>query len=140
MSQSKGWLEKRKGPKVLMMQEVLFHRVLVKKIPRQKDSKIRIPTKKSDEAYYILDKKINLGEYTLSGNMVLSKNDILVVQLHLAQFFMPLRLLGKITKGITLVEHKRVVFQGDIHFSAVHKGDFDKLLEWDDRRRGVRAR
>jgi hypothetical protein len=140
MSQSKGWLEKRKGPKVLMMQEVLFHRVLIKKIPRQKGSKIRIPAKKSDEAYYILDKKVNLGEYALSGYMVLSKNDILVVQLHLAQFFMPLRLLGKITKGITLVEHKRVVFQGDIHFSAVHKGDFDKLLEWDDRRRGIRPR
>ena len=140
MSQFKGWLEKRNGERVLSIQEVLFHRVLIKKIPRQKGSKIRIPTQKSDEAYYILEKKVNLGNLSLTGNMVFAKNDILVVQIQLTQFRMPMRLLGKMTKTTSFVEYKRVVFQGDIHFSAVHKGDFDRLLELDDQRRAARAR
>jgi hypothetical protein len=140
MSQFTGWLEKRNGERVLSMLEVLFHRVVIKKIPRQKGSKIRIPTKKSDEAYYILDKKINLGDLSLIGNMVFAKNDIVVVQFQMAQFRMPMRLLGKITKTTSFVEYKRVVFQGNIHFSAVHKGDFDRLLELDDQRRMARAR
>ena len=140
MSQFTGWLEKRNGTRVLSIQEVLFHRVMIKKIPRQKGSKIRIPTQKSDEAYYILDKKVNLGDLSLMGNMVFAKNDIVVVQLQLSHFKVPMRLLGKMTKTTSFVEYKRVVFQGDIHFSAVHKGDFDRLLVLDDQRRAARAR
>jgi hypothetical protein len=140
MSQFTGWLEKRKDERVLSMMEVLFHRVVIKKIPRHKDSKIRIPARKTDETYYILDKKVNLGDLSLIGNMVFAKNDIVVVQFQMVQFRMPMRLLGKITRTTTFVEHKRVVFQGDIHFSAVHKGDFDRLLELDDQRRMARAR
>jgi len=140
MSQFKGWLERRQGTRVVSMVEVSFYRVSIKKIPRQKDSKIRVPTKNSSDSYYILDKKVNLGELSLSGNMVFSKNDLLVVQLRVAPFGMPLRLLGKMSNTTSFVEYKRVVFQGDVHFSAVNKEDFDKLIEMDDRRRAGRAR
>ena len=140
MSQQRGWLEKHKSGRIVSVQEVLFYKVKVKKIPRQKDSKVRIPTQKSDEAYYILDKNINLGDYGLSGNLVFSLNDIVVVQLKLPQFWIPLRLLAKITRASHFVEYKRMVFHGDLHFSAVHKGDFDRLIELDDRRRAAQKR
>jgi hypothetical protein len=122
------------------VQGVLFYKVRIKKIPRQKDSKIRVPTQKSDEAYYILEKKVNLGDYGLSGDTVFNQNDVVVVQLQLPQFWVPLRLLAKITHTTSFMEYKRVVFQGDLHFSAVHKGDFDHLLELDDRRRATQKR
>lgn len=135
MGLNKGWLERRKNGKPLSIIEVSFHRAIIKKIPKLKGTKIRVPTRSSDETYYVLDKKVDLGELSLVGNNVFNNNEIIVVQMTVAQFRIPLRLLGKVSQVTSYVEYKRLVFEGNIKFSAVHKGDFDLLLEMDDRRR-----
>jgi hypothetical protein len=135
VSLNKGWLEKRQGDRVVSLTEVSFHRVGIRKIPRQKGSKIRVPVKATDEAYYVLDKKVKLGDYTLSGNAVFTNNEQVVVQLVISQFQIPLRLFGKLTRVTSFIEYKRLVYQGHIQFQAVHKGDFERLILLDEQRR-----
>jgi len=135
VSLNKGWLEKRQGDRVVSLTEVSFHRVGIRKIPRQKGSKIRVPVKATDEAYYVLDKRVKLGDYTLSGNAVFTTNEQVVVQLNVSQFQIPLRLFGKLTRVSSFVEYKRLVYQGHIQFQAVHKSDFERLIALDEARR-----
>jgi hypothetical protein len=121
-----GWLEKWNRGMVLSILEVQYHRVKVKKGPKKKGAGTH--SFRDSELYYVLDKKIDLGELTLTGNSVFAKNEIVEVELPVTKHKTRLRLLGKIYKTTTFMEMQRVVFRGHLQFAAVNKQDFDLLV------------
>jgi hypothetical protein len=136
VAQKTGWLEKWQKGRVLSILEVQFHRVQVKKTPRKKVAKKNEPAHRDTNLYYVLDKKVSLGQLSLTGNSVFAPKEIVEVELPVnkTKYQTRLRLLGKITKTTSFMELKRIVFRGDIQFAAVNKEDFDLLLELEDRR------
>ncbi len=137
MSRKTGWLEKWHKGRMLSMVEAAYRRVGVKKTPRKKIFKPAV-THNAD-LYYVLDKKVNLGNLALTGDSVFSPKELVEVELKVSQYQITLRLLGKILKVTTFVELKRPVFRGEIHFAAVNKEDFDRLATLDDQRRQQEA-
>ena len=119
----------------MSIQEVQYHRVGVKKTPRKKSGKIPVPGDPS--LYYVLNRNVSLGQLSLTGNSVFTKNEMVEVEFQVYKLNTRLRLLGKITKTQTFVELKRVVFRGDILFKAVNKVDYDRLLDLDRQRNPV---
>ncbi len=126
MSERTGWLEKWHEGRVVSIVEVKYHRVQVKKTRRKKAGGPR-PAERHAEHYYVLDKKVHLGQLTLTGNSVFGKHELLEVGLPVPQFQTQLRLLGKAVETTTFLEHKRVVFRAQVHFSGVNKEDFKRL-------------
>ncbi|MGH7738916.1 MAG: hypothetical protein ACREL1_02100, partial [bacterium] len=84
--------------------------------------------------YFVLDKKVHLGNLCLTGESVFGKNELLEVELPVPQFATRLRILGKALETTTFLEHKRVIFRARVHFSAVHKEDFMRLAALEERR------
>lgn len=121
------------------MVSVLYGKARLKKTPRKKVFKAKAPTLKDMELYYMLDKKVNLGQLALTGETVFSENEYFEVGLQVAQYRTQLRLLGKILKVTTFMELKRVLFRGMIHFAAVNKEDFDRLAALADQRAKAEA-
>jgi len=134
MSRRSGWLEKWSKGRMVSMVEASYRRVGVKKTPRKKLFKKEVVAPNED-LYYILDKKVRLGELSLTGGSVFSPKELVEVELQVSQYQVRMRLLGKILKVTTFVELKRPVFRGEIHFSAVNKEDFDHLVALDDERK-----
>lgn len=130
MSQKVGWLERWYKGHVASILEVQYHRVRVKKTPRKKGAKAAATSYRDSELYYVLDKKIDLGKLSLTGNSVFAQKEVVEVELPVAKnkYYAQLRLLGKITRITTFMELKRIVFRGEVHFAAVNKEDFDQLL------------
>ena len=133
MAEKTGWLEKWHKGSVVSILEVKYHRVKVKKGPKKKGKTTKAHTFRDSELYYMLDKKVNLGQLTLTGNSVFSKNEIVEVELPLTKYNTRMRLLGKILKTTTFMELKRVVFRGDVHFAAVNKEDFDLVVSMEQK-------
>ena len=123
-----GWLEKWQDGRILSMVEVQYHRVRVKKTPRKKAASSKPPAYRDESLYYVLDKKISLGELSLTGNSVFADKELVEVGLPLSKYGMQLRLLGKVKRITTFVEMKRVVFRAEVQFAAVNKDDFDRLV------------
>ena len=117
----------------MSIQEVQYRRVSVKKTPRKKSGKT--PSPGDPSLYYVLNRNVSLGQLSLTANSVFTKNEMVEVEFQVYKLNTRLRLLGKITKTHTFVELKRVVFRGEIHFKAVNKVDYDRLLELDSQRR-----
>jgi hypothetical protein len=134
VSQKTGWLEKWHDGRILSMVEVQYHRVHVKKTPRKKAAASTQPSHRDESLYYVLDKKVSLGELTLTGNSVFSNRELVEVALPLAQHRSQLRLLGKVMSVTTFIEMKRVVFRAKVHFAAVSKEDFDRLAALEARK------
>lgn len=134
MSQKTGWLEKWQDGRILSMVEVQYHRVHVKKTPRKKTAASKPSSHRDESLYYVLDKKVSLGELTLTGNSVFSNRELVEVALPLAQYKSQLRLLGKVMSVTTFIEMKRVVFRAKVHFAAVSKEDFDRLVALESRK------
>lgn len=128
MSQKTGWLEKWQDGRILSMVEVKYHRVQVRKTPRKKAPAAHARAHRDESLYYVLDKKVSLGELTLTGDSVFSNKEIVEVALPLSQYRAQLRLLGKVKGVTTFIEMKRVVFRAQVQFAAVSKEDFDRLV------------
>jgi len=133
MAEKTGWLEKWHKGSVVSILEVKYHRVKVKKGPKKKGKTTKAQSFRDQDLYYVLDKKINLGQLTLTGNSVFSKNEIVEVELPLTKYNTRMRLLGKILKTTSFMELKRVVFRGDVHFAAVNKEDFDLIVAMENK-------
>ncbi|HXV74540.1 MAG TPA: hypothetical protein VD713_07405 [Sphingomonadales bacterium] len=138
MTKKTGWLEKWEKGRVLSMVEVAYRRVGVKKTPRRKIFDPDTVSHK-DDLYYILDKKVKLGHLCLTGPSVFTNKELVEVELRVAEHDARLRLLGKILKVTTFMEMNQPVFRGDVHFSAVSKTDFDRLVALEDRRKRMAA-
>lgn len=128
MSQKTGWLEKWNNGLVASILEVQFHRVKIKKTSKKKTSKANVASFRDSALYYVLDKKVNLGKLTLTGNSVFSQKEIVEVALPVPKSTERIRLLGKIIQVTTFMELKRVVFRGHVQFVAANKEDFDRLV------------
>jgi hypothetical protein len=122
-----GWLEKWHNGRVLSMVSVQFGKAKLKKTPRKKVFKAQAHSMKDSELYYVLDKRINMGQLSLTGETIFAEKEFYEVMLQVAQFRTHLRLLGKITSVSSFMELKRVLFRAKIQFSAVNKEDFDRL-------------
>ena len=117
------------------MVQVLYRRIKVKKIAKKKRFNLKEATFAPDlDLYYMLNKRLNFGELELSGDSVFNKGEIIEIEFQVANFNTRLRMLAKIDKITTFTELKRVLWRGKIHFSAVSKEDYDRLLELDAKR------
>jgi hypothetical protein len=134
-----GWLEKWQNGRLLSMVEVQYGKARIRKTPRKKVFKSKAASYKETELYYVLDKNVNLGQLALTGETAFSEKEFFEVGLYVIQYQTQLRLLGKITRVTTFMELKTVLFRGDIHFSAVNKEDFDRLIALDDQRKKEEA-
>lgn len=133
MNQKTGWLEKWHQGRVVSILEVQYHRVKVKKTPRKQKGGHQAASHRDADLYYMLDKKVNLGDLSLTGSSVFGKNELIEVMLPVTKFNTKLRLLGKILKMTTFMELKRVIFRGQVQFAAVNKEDFDKVAAMESR-------
>lgn len=133
MAEKTGWLEKWHQGMVVSILEVQYNRVKVKKTPRKQKGGHQSSSYRDEALYYMLDKKVNLGDLSLTGNSVFGKNELVEVALPVTKFNTRLRLLGKIPKVTTFMEMKRVVFRGHVKFAAVNKEDFDKVSAMEKR-------
>ena len=139
MASKTGWLEKWHKGRVASIAEVQYHRVKVAKTPRKKKGLPPSPAQRHTDLYYMLDKKIKLGQLSLTGGSVFTQKEVVEVELPMTRYRTRFRLLGKITKSSTFMEFKRVVFRGEVDFVAVNKEDFDHLAALEDRRRREEA-
>lgn len=121
------------------MVEVQYNKARIRKTPRKKVFKSQASPRKNSELYYVLDKRVNLGHLALTGETVFSEKEFYEVSLLVAPYKTQLRLLGKITRGTVFMELKTPIFRGDIHFAAVHKEEFDRLVAMDDQRKKQEA-
>jgi hypothetical protein len=132
-SERTGWLEKWNEGRIASIVEVKYHRVLVKKTRRKKAGG-PLPAQRDAGHYFLLDKKVHLGRLSLTGDGVFAKNELLEVELPVPQHQTRLRFLGKAMDTTTFLEHKRVIFRALVHFSAVNKEDFQRLVALEDQR------
>jgi hypothetical protein len=123
-----GWVEKHQNGRITSMVQVFYRRIKPKKTPRKNKSGFSDLSKKGQDLYYILDKKINFGHLELTGDSVFAMGEILEVEFQVAHFNTRLRLLAKILKTITFMELKRVLFRGELKFAAVSKEDYERIM------------
>jgi hypothetical protein len=133
MAEKTGWLEKWHQGRVISILEVQYHRVKVKKTPRKQKGGHQSSNHRDESLYYMLDKKVDMGELSLTGNSVFGKNELVEVALPVTKFNTKLRLLGRIPRVTTFMEMKRVVFRGHVKFAAVNKQDFDAVVSMEKR-------
>jgi len=132
-SERTGWLEKWRDGRIASIVEVKYHRVQVQKTRRKKAGG-PLPAERHASHYFLLDKKVDLGRLSLTGDGVFAKHEMLEVEMPVPQYQTRLRFLGKALDTTTFLEHKRVIFRALVHFSAVNKEDFNRLVALEDQR------